>query len=330
MTSIIDELRNLGLNPKFKSGFEYSSPCPWCGGKDRFLVWTDSQRYWCRQCGVKGDLIQFLRDFKGLSFIEAKGCTNTNIDTPKAQITSKNKLCQPELWQSQARVFVDRAFKQLLGNRDNILKRLEVSRGIKPETAAKFKLGYCHHDFYINRKEWGLEEKAKENGQLKKLWLPKGLIIPKFNNREVTRIRVRRFNSQPKYYILPGSETRPLILGNLKAEYAILIESELDAILLEQEIKEDVLIVATGSVATKLDSTLLKAISEKKVLVSYDNDQAGIKAVRSDIELLNGCYLPPVDGKDITESFLSGIDLEDWFNVGKKLYRQKLLGMIRY
>lgn len=49
-------------------GKELFGPCPRCGGTDRFRVWPQSNRYWCRQCGIRGDTIQFLRDVRGLSF----------------------------------------------------------------------------------------------------------------------------------------------------------------------------------------------------------------------------------------------------------------------
>jgi hypothetical protein len=56
------------------NGGEYVSPCPDCEGDDRFLVWPHqgpNGRFWCRQCGKKGDLIEFLRWQKGMSFKEA-------------------------------------------------------------------------------------------------------------------------------------------------------------------------------------------------------------------------------------------------------------------
>jgi len=62
----------LKLVSRTKNG-EYAGPCPWCGGTDRFRVWPGSKggRYWCRQCEKKGDGIQYLRDFRGLSYREA-------------------------------------------------------------------------------------------------------------------------------------------------------------------------------------------------------------------------------------------------------------------
>src|SRR5215813_3575780 len=60
---------------------EYAGPCPGCGGKDRFRVWPREGRYWCRGCGRRGDTIQYLRHFHGLSFAEAKRVLGL-ADTP--------------------------------------------------------------------------------------------------------------------------------------------------------------------------------------------------------------------------------------------------------
>lgn len=59
---------------KRKGPHELAGPCPACGGRDRFLVWPDRPRggaYLCRQCGARGDGIQFLRDFCRLSYADA-------------------------------------------------------------------------------------------------------------------------------------------------------------------------------------------------------------------------------------------------------------------
>ena len=63
---------------------EYHSNCPWCGGQDRFAFWS-SGRYSCSirasGCGRSGrDVIDFLRAYVGLGFVEA--CAHLGIDTP--------------------------------------------------------------------------------------------------------------------------------------------------------------------------------------------------------------------------------------------------------
>jgi phage/plasmid primase-like uncharacterized protein len=72
---ILDLIRNDGTHLKKQavtSGGEYSGPCPFCqAGKDRFRVWPEKDRYWCRQCDHSGDSIQYLRDLHGMSFPQA-------------------------------------------------------------------------------------------------------------------------------------------------------------------------------------------------------------------------------------------------------------------
>ncbi|MEY4631059.1 MAG: Zinc-binding domain of primase-helicase, partial [Pseudomonadota bacterium] len=44
--SILEFVPNL----KQKSRTEYAGPCPWCGGKDRFIVWPaqgNGGRFYC-------------------------------------------------------------------------------------------------------------------------------------------------------------------------------------------------------------------------------------------------------------------------------------------
>lgn len=63
--------------PLQRDGREHSGSCPTCGGRDRFRVWTaeDSCRpgYWCRKCGISGDVIAAYRAFlvPGASFFDA-------------------------------------------------------------------------------------------------------------------------------------------------------------------------------------------------------------------------------------------------------------------
>lgn len=72
--NILELAWEVGLQPKrvaATNGGEYHSPCPRCAGKDRFIIWSATNRYYCRRCEAKGDLIQFCRDFMGLGFKEA-------------------------------------------------------------------------------------------------------------------------------------------------------------------------------------------------------------------------------------------------------------------
>ena len=64
---------------------EWTGPCPFCGGEDRFIVTENAGRdgrqlFWCRDapgkgCGRAGDAITLLQELEGYSFKEAKEYT---------------------------------------------------------------------------------------------------------------------------------------------------------------------------------------------------------------------------------------------------------------
>lgn len=82
---ILELLQQDGFQPKRKTAIEYSSPCPACGGNDRFIIKADKGRYWCRQCNIKGDDIQYLMDFRSMSFKDATGHVGKPTSSPVGQ-----------------------------------------------------------------------------------------------------------------------------------------------------------------------------------------------------------------------------------------------------
>jgi hypothetical protein len=52
-------------------GGEWVGPCSKCGGSDRFHVWPEKDRFWCRKCDAKGDSIAYLQWTEGKTFREA-------------------------------------------------------------------------------------------------------------------------------------------------------------------------------------------------------------------------------------------------------------------
>ena len=63
-----------------KNSSEYAGPCPECGGNDRFVVWPDKGRFWCRQCDKHGDLIDFLQWQRGMTYAQACQAAGRNDD----------------------------------------------------------------------------------------------------------------------------------------------------------------------------------------------------------------------------------------------------------
>jgi len=73
-------------------GGEFHGPCPFCNdGKDRFHIWPEKDRYWCRVCEAKGDMIEYLKSKHNMTFDEA--CAH--LGKEKA---SKPKVINTKKW----------------------------------------------------------------------------------------------------------------------------------------------------------------------------------------------------------------------------------------
>jgi DNA primase len=320
-------------------GGEYHGPCPVCGGTDRFHVWPDQGKdgtYWCRQCDMAGDAIQFLRDVDGLSFGDA--CRFLGRDLPDRPGGSSSPRSVRPTWQPDApppppeQIWRTRAQALVSWAADHLPRHPEAvswlaARGIGMDTARRFRLGWNPgeqgRDIYRPREAWGLPPKIKDNGRPTKLWIPQGLVIPWSQDGLPVRIRIRRTEGDPKYYVLPASSAAPMIAppAHAPARAWVLVESELDAVLLAGVIEAarlDVGVVALGTSSRKPDSALADLLRPAlAILLALDFDQAGNKALdfwRREFPKSN--HLPPVIGKDPGEDYAAGVPLADWLREG--------------
>ncbi len=324
-------------------GGEWQGPCPGCGGKDRFHVWPDqnggSGAYWCRVCELGGDAIQFLRDFEGLSFRDA--CARLEIDLPSwstgPHSAGSQRHAAPEFtpaahtppaaaWQEKAQRFVAWAEARLGDNTEAIAWL--AARGISASTARAYRLGWNPgedgRDIYRARKAWGLPEDLKEDGRPKALWIPRGLVIPCFtglidgvvDSSVVHRIRIRRPENEPRYYVLPGSSMTTMICEPARRAFVI-VESELDAIACSAATKLAGA-VALGSVAAKPDVTADAILSGAlQILNALDYDAAGAKAYAWWSRQYPRCdRWPTPAGKDPGEAVRMGTALKEWIEAG--------------
>ncbi|MBW2024388.1 MAG: toprim domain-containing protein [Deltaproteobacteria bacterium] len=322
-----------------KRGLEYQGPCPWCGdgGKgrssDRFHVlpeWGDKGgSYWCRQCGKSGDVIQALRDLEGRSFKEA--CELAQIDPPR-QVPMKTPAPKqqasedipwhpepapepPEQWQHKAQKMIQWAFENLM--RNDPVKGWLAERGISEVGIKLFRLGWCPADIFRPRENWGLPTEKKSDGQKKRLWIPQGLVIPYRMKGQYVRIRVRRPRGEPRYYVVPGSSSATFVRG-LKQRAFVVVESELDAMLLEQQAIDMAGAVALGSANAKPDKGLYEVLKScARILVSLDYDSAGTKYTEWWLkEFPQAKDWPPPTGKDLGEAYKAGVDIRAWVAAG--------------
>jgi len=185
-------------------------------------------------------------------------------------------------WSKKAQKFVDACHQELLGNQ-SVLQWLVEKRGIRLETVKKFRLGINSNKKYFRpRESWGLPTEIKPStGKPKKLWIPRGLVVPYIIDGHVLRIRIRRpkedlqSDTDPRYYFIPGSSAAIMIIGRRRQAYMIL-ETELDGMLVDQEAGDLVGVAAMGTATSKPDAGCVGDIDAADViLVSLDFDHAG-------------------------------------------------------
>jgi hypothetical protein len=333
-------------------GGEYQGPCPVCGGKDRFHVWPEEGeggKWWCRGCERGGDIIQYLRDIRKLSYLEA--CLeagrepvlmkrsfdwkNPEADQGQGRKWEPREIIQPPAeWGKKCAAFVDWAHEQLLET-PQVLSYMTCGRGITLEAIKTTHLGYNLCNLTRERGFWGLPEKFKDDGTPQTIWLPQGVVIPYFADGILQRARIRRINLEgrtpvngPPYCIVSGSTSAAMVLGSC-SQVAVVVESELDAILLHQELYNLAGVVAVGSAQARPDSHAAGILrASDLILVALDNDDQrpdgqnpGAKEAQWWLaHFPQARRLPPVDGKDPGEMRRNGVDLQRWVAIGINKY----------
>lgn len=332
---LLELATSLGLTPKkvgVKHGGEYACSCPKCGGSDRFTIWPDEVtrsgrgRYWCRQCNAKGDLIQFLREFMGLSYKDAVdkvgkfSPSETFFPVGNKQTISykaQKQRIAPEL---PSNIWINEAEKLVQKSSDEIFKHGDIlellrKRGIPEDAVFKYRIGFNDINLNLPIGIWGLEIENMPTGK-KSLWLPKGVVIPTILNDKVVRLNIRRSewtpdDIYPKYCKVPGSMKGMSLIGQRNVSVVIVVESELDAYALHHSVGDFALIVATCGASIAPDIVTDERASQSQVLlICHDNDDAG-KVMFDKWKLLyqNAIAYPTSMGKDVGELVTLGGDL---------------------
>lgn len=247
--------------------------------------------------------------------------------TPQKATTRKNAT--PDLWVEKAGALVEWAHGKLMENDDQLAWLAD--RGIDRAAVEKFKLGWNPgkdgRDLWRPRESWGLSIEMKKNKDgktvKKRLWIPRGLVIPlirgiKDEGREILRIRVRRPEGEPRYYILPGSNMDMMLFAGPDDRAFLVVESELDGIMCYARAGDICSVIALGSSAAKPDKKLMENLRKSAViLLSQDYDAAGTKAMGWwKQEFYQAKIWPVPEGADPGEAFQAGIDIRAWVSAG--------------
>lgn len=271
-----------------------------------FSYSPEKDKAYCNSCGAGGDLISIYAAVSGLdhrsAFIEfrnkyapdqAGGYRKPRFRTPHPPKTKKNtpqtksrEIKSPaDIWQEKARALLEKSQAALLTN-EGRLKWLQ-DRGLNRRSVARFSLGWIDRDIFRPRESWGLETVIKENGQPKKLWIPAGLVIPCLDGNRILRLRVRRSEGEPKYYVVPGSAWNPAPMLTIPGQWpgphraVVACEAELDAMLIAQEAGDLVDVLAVGSATARPEDARAREFIQEAAWIGLwlDRDEAGEKGI---------------------------------------------------
>lgn len=304
----VDLLDLIGRDTRLKRvasthGGEWAGPCPFCGGTDRFRVWPEQGRWWCRRCGQAGDGIAYLMARERVDFREACRRLGAPSDRPVLlpRDTEPEPSAEPPGWAAGAGLQVVAECEAILWSDAGARARAWLqARGLEEATIREFRLGYQPAD-----------------GDRRGLCLDRGIVIPTLAvDGALWGIAVRRPVGEPRYRQVRGS--RHAMVGRLAGRADLLLaEAILDAALAWQEAQDIVDVATFGSCSVQPARRWLPYLARyPRWLLAYDVDRGGEEGAArwSWSPRARRVRLPlaQAEGKDITDFWRAGGNLRAW------------------
>lgn len=326
LKSQVNIVEVIGRNVELKrAGSGYKACCPFHREKTpSFSVSETHQYFHCFGCGEKGDVITFVMKYFNLDFTEAveKLATEYGIQLHKQGYRDDGSDRIYEINRMAAEWF----YRRFTSGKNPGLTYM-IGRGIEPRTLKRFGIGYADGE-WSSLKDALNRENVKDQELLDAGLVSesRGRIFDKFRDRVMFPIintsgkvigfggRALRSDERAKY--LNSPETKVFQKKNNlyalnsartaagREGFIILVEGYMDAISLYQSGIENVA-ASLGTALTDNQARLLRRYT-KRVVLSYDADQAGRNAALRGIEVLRDQgidvrVLHVTDGKDPDE-----------------------------
>ena len=289
-----------------RSGGNMFGLCPFHGEKTAsFSVAPDKGIYYCFGCHKGGGAVNFMMEIEGLSYPDAVRslAKRAGREVPEDEQYQSRYRKQERLWalmKEAGRFFNEQLY--LPGGRQCL--EYVKKRGLSKAIVTRFGMGYAPDSW--NALVDAMRKKGYTDEELREADLvgeKNGRIYDRFRNRLMFPIIDVRGNvigfggrvlddSTPKY--LNSNETlifnkRKNLFGmnfakKTKEPYMILVEGNVDVVTLHQ-FGFDNAVASLGTSLTEEQVTLLSRYTEQVVL-TYDGDEAGQRAARRAIPML--------------------------------------------
>ncbi|MDY5923201.1 MAG: DNA primase [Oscillospiraceae bacterium] len=271
-----------------------------------FVVYPETQSFYCFGCGAGGDVITFIKKISNLEYVEAVKLLASRVGMPMPNEEDKAGEMRRKVLainRDAARYFYDQLNKptpEAALAREYWRKR----RGLSDNTIRRFGLGYAPDSYsdllhYLKGRGYN-EEELLESGLVRRS--EKGNLYNLFRHRMITPIIDLRGNviafggrvlddSKPKYINSPETvvykKSRTLFALNIAKRSTsrryILCEGYMDVISMHQA-GFDTAVCACGTALTPEQVKLIGEYADE-VILSYDSDEAGQKAAARSLEL---------------------------------------------
>lgn len=289
-----------------RSGANLFGLCPFHGEKTAsFSVAPDKGIYYCFGCHKGGGVINFMMEIEGLTYPDAVRslAKRAGMQVPEDEQYQSRYHHQERLWalSREAARFFNAQLYQPAGERGLAYAQ---RRGMPKSTLTKFGIGFAPDAWTA------LTDAMRRKGYTDQELIDAGLVSQKgdriydrFRNRLMFPIIDVRGNvigfggrvmddSTPKYLNSPETvifnKRKNLFALNLakktKLPYLILVEGYMDAVALHQY-GFDCAVASLGTSLTEDHAALLTRYTEQVMLI-YDGDEAGQRATRRAIPML--------------------------------------------
>lgn len=318
--------------------------CPFHNEKSpSFYINSQKKIYKCFGCGEAGDIFSFFMKMENVDFVEAikilgERC-GVKVDSNMSEqdkLNLKKRNLNIEINTEAARFFLS----NLLTTK-NIAYDYLIKRGLDVKTIKKFGLGFAPNS-WDNLKQFLLNKGYKKEDLIESGLFNKkeDNFYDKFRNRVMFPIFDYRQNvigfggrvldeAVPKYLNSPETlvfnKSRNLYginfaIKNIKDESILLVEGYMDLISVSQYGVGNV-VASLGTSLTKDQANLIKKYA-KNVIISYDNDSAGVTATLRAIEILTDIDVKVyvLDLKDLKDpdDFIRKYGIDEFKNQIKK------------
>ncbi len=335
----------------YKVGASFKAFCPFHDERSAsFMVSPEKNIYHCFGCGVSGDALKFLQEYKKLSFTEAveevAKIYNYTLERETNAKTEHNNHLKDIL------AFANNLFKERLKNDPKVLNYLTQTRAIGLEMIEVYDLGFClHGDLEVLKERFkaddliacGLFSNKNEEKELRSFCNYRITIPLKDSKGQIRSFSARlciprllKANNAPKY--INGRETslynKTFFLYNYhralesikQKKQVIICEGFFDVIAYEH-FNYNNAICTSGTAFTKEHLALLNNLNVE-LCFSFDNDTAGTEATIRALDLCLKNHITNMSVIKIKDHSIK--DLGDYQKANKRPNLSKINGFKFY